>query len=359
MSTTLFRCITSAFVLAAGLVLPAGGHAQQSADSATFIIRLGTDTTAIEQWVRVGNRIESTVVSRSPRTTVRRYVATLDSQGLASHFALDGQATAAVVPAAIPSAGGFYAPQALALAYAARMRDTLAAVPMLNGTTAQKLTVRRVGPDAFEVLNAAGAATMRARLSSAGRLLWLETPAGASAERVAWQDIDAARRNFAARDERGQGMGALSSTDTVRTTSAGAAIAVVYGRPAARGRTVFGGLVPFGKVWRTGANDATELLIDRPVRIGDLLLDPGKYALLTVPGPTQWHLIVNGRTGMAGAMQNDATQELGRTAMATRPLSSHTEKFTILVEPVPTGAVLKFRWETTEAFVPIIVQRKQ
>ncbi len=359
MSTTTFRCMASAFMLAAGLVLPAGGHAQQAADSATFIVRLGTDTTAIEQWVRIGNRIESTVVSRSPRTTVRRYAATLDSQGLATHFALDDQVTASVVPAAIPSAAGFYAPQALALAYAARMRDTLAAVPMLNGTTVQKVNVRRVAPDAFEVLNSAGAATMRARLSSAGRLLWLETPAGASAERVAWQDIDAVRRNFAARDERGQSMGPMSSTDTVRTNSAGATIAVAYGRPAARGRTVFGGLVPFGKVWRTGANDATELLIDRPVRIGDLLLEPGKYALLTVPGPTHWHLIVNGRTGMAGAMQNDATKEIGRTAMATRALSSHKERFTILLEPDPTGAVLKFQWETTEASVPIIVQSKQ
>lgn len=325
-----------AFVLL--LTAPSAARAQAATDSGSFIVRLGTDTVGVEQWTRRGDTFESVRVGRSPSTTVQKH-------------------TLRVSPdSAIALAQGFYAPYAAAFAKASAARDTLVAMPMVSGTATQNLKVRRTGPDAFELVSPAGTVTMRARLTRDGNLLWLDVGSTTTVERVRWFDIDALAREFTARDERGAGLGSLSPADTVRMKSAGANIMIAYSRPAARGRTIFGGLVPYGRVWRTGANNATEFTTDRPVMIGALRLAPGKYALLTVPGRTDWHLILNRRTGMAGAMANDAEQEVGRTLMSSRALPAPVDPFTIRLDPTREGAVLRMQWESTEAFVPIVIE---
>lgn len=148
----------------------------------------------------------------------------------------------------------------------------------------------------------------------------------------------------------------LSPPATARGTIAGKQIAVQYCAPSMRGRTIMGGLVPWNKVWRTGANAATTLVTQGDLRIGGLAVPRGTYTLYTIPGEREWTLIVNSQTGQWGT-QYDETQDLGRVRMTVRSLPAAVETFFISIEP--TGGnrgVLKLTWETTEASVPIAVQ---
>jgi hypothetical protein len=88
----------------------------------------------------------------------------------------------------------------------------------------------------------------------------------------------------------------------VRTqwTVDGATISVEYGRPSLKGRTVGKEVAPFGKEWRTGADEATTLTTDKPLKFGTLAVPPGTYTLYTLPGETEWHLIVSEKTGQWG-----------------------------------------------------------
>jgi hypothetical protein len=335
----------------------AAPSAAQRPDSTALVVRFGTDTLAMEQWVRTGDRLDAVSVTRSPRTVVRRWSVRFGPDGRVTHVAAGDAAPSPIAqPGTIPTAAGFYAPQALALAQAARARDTLATVQMLAGGNVQELRVRRVGTDNFEIINPAGAVTSRARLTRDGDLLFLES-GRTTVERVDWFDIERWAREFEARDARGEALGLLSTRDTVRATVAGANLSIDYSRPAVRGRTIFGGLVPYGSVWRTGADDATTLTTDRAIRIGDVRLEPGTYSLYTVPGREDWLLGINRGTDMAAAMAPDPEMDLGRVRMNARELDELVERFTITLEPQPDGALLRLRWEQTEASVPITVER--
>jgi hypothetical protein len=141
-----------------------------------------------------------------------------------------------------------------------------------------------------------------------------------------------------------------SPRDTARATVAGASVLVDYGRPSMRGRAIFAadGLVPYGKVWRTGANAATTLVTSAPIRVGDTPLPAGTYTLYTVPGPESWQLVINRQTGQWGT-EYDQSQDLARVPMQVTKLAAPVEQFTIAVEP----AALVMRWDTVQASVPL------
>lgn len=123
----------------------------------------------------------------------------------------------------------------------------------------------------------------------------------------------------------------------------GASISVEYGRPYAKGRQIWGGLVPYGKIWRTGADEATTLVTDRTLVFGSLSVPPGTYTLYTLPGETESKLAINKQTGQWGT-QYDEAQDLGRVALKRAPLSSPVEQFTISIVDTPGGGTLKFEW---------------
>jgi hypothetical protein len=329
----------------------------QRVDSAAFVVRFGADTLAMERWVRTAQGLDAVSVTRSPTTNLRRWSVRFDAEGRVTHVTT-AQGTSAVDPVGvIPTAAGFYAPQALALSRAASARDTLAVVPMRAGANLQDFRVRRIGSDAFEVINAAGAATSRARLTNDGRLLVLES-GSTTVERTDWFDIDAWAAEFAAQDARGESFGPLSTQGDAELTAGGVAMRIDYGRPAARGRTIFGGLVPWGRVWRAGANDPTQLTVDRAVRVGDIRLEPGTYSLYVIPDRDSWTLGINRGTDMAAAMNPDPASDAGRTRMTARQVG-YVERFTIVLEPAAGGAVLRMTWENTEASVPIVIDGVQ
>lgn len=148
----------------------------------------------------------------------------------------------------------------------------------------------------------------------------------------------------------------LSPRDSVEHTVGDARVVVDYGRPSKRRRKeIFGALVPYGVIWRTGANEATHLRTDRDLMIGTLRVPRGTYTLWTIPEREQWTLIVNRQTGQWGT-EYDSTQDVGRVAMDVAALREPMEQFTIAIEAMKNGSgVLRMSWDTTQASVPIRV----
>jgi hypothetical protein len=146
-----------------------------------------------------------------------------------------------------------------------------------------------------------------------------------------------------------------SPAGTAKATVDGATIQVDYSRPSVKGRKVMGGLVPYGQVWRTGANEATTLTTDKAIEIGGLAVPAGKYTLFTLPGETEWKLIVNKQTGQWGTAY-DEKQDLGRVALKKAATPALVEQFTIGVDKADKGGVLKMAWENTELTAPITVK---
>jgi hypothetical protein len=139
-----------------------------------------------------------------------------------------------------------------------------------------------------------------------------------------------------------------SPRDTTRAKVGAAEVMIDYGRPSKRGRVIFGGLQPFGQVWRTGANAATTLITDKSLRIGGLAVPAGRYTLYTIPDQTSWKLIINKQTGQWGTEYRQ-DQDLGRVDMTVTTLPEVVEKFAITIE----GGTLRLAWDKTAASVPI------
>ena len=146
----------------------------------------------------------------------------------------------------------------------------------------------------------------------------------------------------------------ISPTDTVTATVDGSEVKIVYARPYVKDpktgepRKIWGGLVPFGQVWRTGANEATLLTTSAALKLGDVTVPAGTYSLFTLPAADGAKLIVNKQTGQWGT-KYDEKQDLARIAMKKEPLETAVDQFTIAIEKNgDTGGVLKLRWEKTQ-----------
>ncbi|HZL68239.1 MAG TPA: DUF2911 domain-containing protein [Candidatus Limnocylindrales bacterium] len=133
----------------------------------------------------------------------------------------------------------------------------------------------------------------------------------------------------------------------------GKTVTIQYSRPSMRGRKIFGGLVPYGQVWRTGANAATSLKTDVDLTIGGTTVPAGSYTLYTLPRMNSWKLIINKQTGQWGTEYSEG-QDLARVDMKVAQLPSGMEMFTIsLGKTSATSAMLKLDWENTIASVEV------
>jgi len=130
-------------------------------------------------------------------------------------------------------------------------------------------------------------------------------------------------------------------------------IHVRYGRPFVKGRTIFGDLVPLGKVWRFGANEATTITFTDPVTFGGTTVEAGTYSLFAIPNENSCEFILNSQAAQWGAYDHDPSKDVA-TATVTPKSIDHTEMFTILFTNVTnSSAHLVARWSTYEAAVPI------
>jgi hypothetical protein len=168
-------------------------------------------------------------------------------------------------------------------------------------------------------------------------------------------DIDAIGDRLAA-VERRTGLQQLSVRDTARATIGAATFSVDYGRPLARGRTLLGNVISYDRVWRTGANAATQFTTSAPITLAGLSLPAGTYTLWTVPHVGRVDLIVNKQTGQWGTEYSRA-QDLGTVPMRSDSVDTPVEKFTISIEPgAARHGTLTMAWGTFRWTVPIVVQ---
>ena len=138
------------------------------------------------------------------------------------------------------------------------------------------------------------------------------------------------------------------------TTLGGQSIVIHYNTPSMRGRKIMGGLVPYGQVWRTGANPATTLVTPLDLMIGTLRVPAGTYTLFTLPtSASDWKLIVSKKTGEWGIPYPEGN-DLGRTPMHFAMLPAAQEVMSLSFEKTtPTSTELHIKWETTDAWVKI------
>jgi len=160
----------------------------------------------------------------------------------------------------------------------------------------------------------------------------------------------------------------LSPHETISTVVDGNRVMIVYGRPYTKkpgteeARKIWGGLIPYDAVWRTGADEATLLVTEQPIVIGSLTLAPGSYTLFTYPtADGSAKLIVNKRIGQWGIPydeKKEAANELGRVDLKKETLDQPVDQFTMAIERAPSGGgVISMMWETTKYSVPFSVKK--
>ena len=373
-------------------LLPATLPAQSRPEHAAFITTLGDDTLVVEQFTRTANRLETDLATRVPRARRLHFVATLNPDQTIARlnvtarpavpapdapafsgemvFTADSAITTvhvgdsiqtlqvAVEPGAMPISSASYA---LYEQYFLRLRrsgrDSLPfqVIPIGGNQAFDSYAVRR-GTDAMD-FNYFGLLA-HAKVDKNGSLILLdgrETTNKVIVKRVARVDVDGALRDFAARDAAGHVLGQLSPRDTVRATISNAHLVIDYGRPHKRGREIFGGVVPWDQVWRTGANAATEFTTDADLKVGGTIIPKGSYTLWSLPSKSGAKLIINSQTGQWGTDYH-ADKDFARLDLATEGLPQPVETFTIAIDPAAGGGVLRLEWDRTRYSLPFTVQ---
>ena len=130
-------------------------------------------------------------------------------------------------------------------------------------------------------------------------------------------------------------------------------VTVDYSSPRAKGRKVYGELVPYGKVWRAGANEATTFVTDADLVVGGTSVPAGGYTIFTVPNADKWQLVISKKTGEWGTAYPGPGEDLARIDMKVSKLPSPMENFTIAFDQTGSGCTLRMDWETTRASVDI------
>ena len=375
------------------LAVPALLAAQAPAERGGFVVTLGDDTLSIEQFVRTDSSLEFTRVGRSPRVTVIAAQAGLGPDARITRFSMESRPggmleraasqassvvftdssaqvtvrqgdstrsyTAAVSRHALPMLSGTYSlyDQATRHAVAAGQDSTPLQFVFPGAMNPMPSYVVRRGSDSA-VIGTFGFPS-HVRIGAKGELLGLdgrETTVKVNVTRIDSVDITALVKAWTlAEAERGVS-GTLSPRDTAAGVIGNSRVTVDYGRPRKRGREIFGGIVPLGEIWRTGANAATQLMVESPVTLGGTLkLQPGVYSVWTLPTKDGATLIINGQTGQWGT-EYHAERDIGRVPLAVSA-GPEVEMFTIQVEERGENrGALVLAWDTTRWEVPFEVE---
>ena len=371
-------------------LLPAVAVAQPRAESGAFVVRLGADTIAAEKFTRTGNHIEGDLMNASPMVRVAHYVIDLDAQGRVSKMEWQTRRPDGSPMPGVPLGVSMTLANDTAVALMTYADSTAtrrgpapagAVVSLGNSYYMYELGMRPLreakvdsgsfmltGPGApkpqpMAVKFAGDVATMdyfgdpmTIKLDRDGRILSVDgsqTTSKVIVTRVKDLDVKALAATLAARPQMGQ----TSPRDTARATVGSAQLWVDYGRPSIRKRTVWGGLlVPYGKIWRTGANAATQFSTSADLVIGGQPLPAGKYTLWTMPTAQGYQLVINKQTGQWGTEYDDK-QDLVRVPLTVEKVASPVEQFTIALEPSgPTGGTLALTWDTQKLTVPFTLK---
>jgi hypothetical protein len=156
----------------------------------------------------------------------------------------------------------------------------------------------------------------------------------------------------------------ISPHETISAVIGGNRVTITYGRPYSKDpkgatiRKIWGGLVPWGQAWRTGADEATTLITQQPIMLGDAMLPAGAYTLYTVPMETgASKLAISNKIGQWGIPVNEK-DDLARVDMKKDPIDQQVDQLTLAIEKAGTGGVIKITWEKTQFSVPFSTVKK-
>ena len=130
-------------------------------------------------------------------------------------------------------------------------------------------------------------------------------------------------------------------------------ITIDYSSPRAKARKIFGALVPYGQIWRAGANEATSLVTTSDITVGGKAVPAGNYTLFAVPGENKWTLVISKKTGEWGTAYPGPDNDLARIDMKVSKTSAPVENFTIAFDQSGGACTLRMEWESTRASVGI------
>lgn len=133
-------------------------------------------------------------------------------------------------------------------------------------------------------------------------------------------------------------------------------IKVIYSRPQKKGRVIFGELVPFDKVWRTGADEATEIKLFKDMMLGDTMVKAGTYSLFTIPSEKEWTIILNSDLDSWGAYSYDQNKDIARIKVPVSE-AKELEVFSIAFEKTDNGYHMFLAWDTTLVKVPFVITK--
>ncbi len=134
---------------------------------------------------------------------------------------------------------------------------------------------------------------------------------------------------------------------------------IEYSSPAVKGRAIWGGLVPYGQLWRTGANMATKLTASRDFTFGGKPVPAGSYSLFTIPGASSWTVVLNGKPDLSGTNGYDEKNDVARVTLTPETLPASRERLTFLFsDTTENGANLDLEWEKLRVRVPLAVDTK-
>lgn len=404
-----YRCLMN---LSAGCVFTSGfllfACNRSIREQYGFVTKLGNDTVALESVTRQGTTLVSDAIDRFPLVRLRHTVVDLNPDGSIKHLAMDihtpsapanqqeRRVTADVTNDAVhlsktdgtgtlkrdfATSGGTveaHVPQVYSLYelyFAAALKHAAAAKPAAGTSVPMRqfyidrefdrfpLGRGRVTPlgggkvqITHDWLSGTGEATMDsvyhmlgysgARTTYKVEVKRLASPPGIKSIAERWEA-----------QERGTGpLKSMSVRDTTRAQIGTATFLVDYSRPRLRGRTLLGDVIPFDRVWRTGANAATQFTTSAPVKLAGILVPAGTYTLWTVPHQSAVDLIINKQTGQWGTEYNGSL-DLGRAPMSPQQLSAPVETFTISVVPVDAKhGTLVMEWGSFKWTASIEVQ---
>jgi hypothetical protein len=151
---------------------------------------------------------------------------------------------------------------------------------------------------------------------------------------------------------------AKSPADKAEYSRGDFSLRIRYCRPYKRGRLIFGeesemALTPFGKYWRTGANDATEIEINKDVLFNNSTLKMGKYRMYTIPGKSEWVIALNSEIGKSGAKEPDYSRDVLRVTVPSAMSEEFYEQFTISIKDVSDSTWIQLNWDITEIRIPV------
>jgi hypothetical protein len=373
-----------------------------------FVTTLGNDTVAVERLERSPNRLVADGVDRWPYVRRRHTEFDLNADGTIRKMVMDVRTpnggsprergrrvtaefgkdrvdisvrdSAGVRDTAFATGGAITVPH-VSMMYSAIELEIAAALKRAAATGSPGDSVlfrqfypdRDVGPSftmhrGFVVPRGGGKVELRhdwlagtgdVTVDSAGRM---QTYAGtrstykvAVARTAAPPDVDSVANRLAAA-ERATGQQQLSVRDTARATIGTASFTVDYGRARARGRGLLGDVIGYDRVWRTGANAATQFTTSAPIKLAGMSMPAGTYTLWTVPRARGVELIVNRQTGQWGT-EYRREQDLGTGPMKSDSVTAPMEKFTISIEPTDAKhGTLVMAWGTFRWTAPIVVE---